>query len=288
MSANAVGEDRIGDYKVVRAIYLGATSVVFEVNDPSGRKLALKQLLESRSDDAAERREFEREAKLGLELKHPYLIRYHQYVRDKHQPYFVMDFFSGHHLRLPIAKPKDYPIAPGALHLLLTRSASALAYMHDRGWIHRDVKPENIMMNRSLEVRVIDYTLTRRPISGLAKLLGGKPKCQGTPSYMSPEQINRESPSVAADVYSFGITCYELACGRPPFRANSQGDLLRKQREESPLPPTTHNPSITPEFADLVLSMIKKRPADRLPDLHEFLARMRRTRVYRDDPPPSD
>ena len=288
MSANVAGDQRIGAYRVVRAIYLGATSVVYEVQDSSGRRFALKQLLESRAGDAAERREFEREAKLGLTLRHPNLIRFHEYVKDLDQPFFVMDFFQGYHLRLPIAKPKDYPLYPGQLHRVVTQAASALAYMNDQNWIHRDVKPENIMMNKSTEVRVIDYTLTLRPTGGLAKLFGAKPRCQGTPTYMSPEQIGRESPSISADVYSLGITCYELACGRPPFRANSQGDLLRKQREETPLPPTTHNPAITPEYSDLVLSMIRKKPADRLGNLHEFLSKMRKTRIFSDDPAPRD
>ncbi|MDX2037409.1 MAG: serine/threonine-protein kinase [Isosphaeraceae bacterium] len=288
MSTGVMNQDRIGAYRIVRGIYMGATSVVMEVIDESGRRFALKELLESRASDPEERREFEREAKLGLALRHPNLIRYHEYVRDKSQPYFVMDYFKGHHLRLTIAKPKEYPIAPGGLHTVIGRAASALAYMHGQGWVHRDVKPENIMINRSLETRVIDYTLTLRIPSGLGKLISGRPKCQGTPTYMSPEQILREPPAISADVYSLGITCYELACGRPPFRANSQSELLRKQREEAPLPPTTHNPAVTSEFSDLVLRMIRKKPADRIPDLNDFLARWRRIRIFRDDPTPAD
>jgi serine/threonine protein kinase len=135
-------------------------------------------------------------------------------------------------------------------------------------------------------VRVIDYALAMRPFSALRKLLGGKPKRQGTPSYMSPEQIRCESPSPSADIYSFGITCYELACGRQPFRANSTSDLLHKHLSERPAPITSFNKAITPEYAELMTQMLAKDPAKRIPSLDEFLVRFSRIRIYQDDPDP--
>jgi serine/threonine protein kinase len=182
-------------------------------------------------------------------------------------------------------RPKDYPVLKSSLHRILTQAASGLAYMHDKGWIHRDVKPENLMCNKTGEVRVIDYTLTRRPVSGFGKLLGMKTPRQGTKSYMSPEQILCESPAPTADVYSFGITCYELACGRQPFRANSENELLNKHIREAPLPPTAYNKEITKEFADLVMEMIRKKASDRPQTLHEFVSRFAKIRVFQSDPP---
>src|SRR5262249_54555316 len=108
----------------------------------------------------------------------------------------------------------------------------------------------------------------------------------GTRTYISPEQIRCEPPVPSTDIYSFGITCYELACGRPPFRANSSQELLEKHLGERPLPLTTHNKQVTPEYNDLVLQMIQKRPADRFTSLHEFLTRFRSVRVFQDDPDP--
>jgi serine/threonine protein kinase len=287
-TSTTVGEDRIGGFRFIRTLHAGVTTMVMEVvQDSTGKKFAIKQLLESRAADPAERRQFEYEARIGLGLNHPNLVRYHEYIRDPDAPYIVMDFFHGKHLKLAISKPQDYPWLREKLHGIISQAGSGVAYMHDQGWIHRDIKPENIMANKTGEVRVIDYTITRRPVSGLGALFKKKMKArQGTASYMSPEQIDLATPTVASDVYSFGCTCYELACGRPPFRANSTGELLGKHRREQPAPPSTHNKEVTPEFSELILQTLKKDPAARPSDLREFLARFAKVRIYVDDPPP--
>lgn len=285
--ANTIGDDKIGGYRFVRTLHAGQNSSVMEVlQEASGKRFVMKQLLPSKSGDAAERRAFEFEAKLGMELRHPNLIRVWEYVRDKEQPYFVMDYFPSMHLRLVVAKPEKYGLPKGRMHWVIQQAGSGLAYMHEKNWVHRDVKPENIIVSKSGEARLIDYALAMRPFSALKKLIGAKPPRQGTYSYMSPEQIRCEPPAPAADIYSFGITCYELACGRQPFRANSPGDLLGKHLREPASPPTVHNKRITPEFSDLVMSMLRKRPADRLGDMRDFLGRFSRLRIYDDDPDP--
>ena len=280
-------EEWIGNFRFLKTIHQGQNTTLMEVQDRSGRKFALKQLLPADKVEAAERKAFEFEAKLGMELRHPNLIKIFEFVKDKQQPYFVMEYFpSWYNLRLAIAKREAYPIAQGKLHWIIEQTATALAYMHDKGWIHRDVKPENIIVNRTGEARVIDYGLAKKPFTGFQKMLGAKAPRQGTLSYLSPEQIRCESPAISADVYSFGITCYELACGRQPFRANSPGDLLSKHMHDIPSPPTVHNKNITQEYSDLMIKMLKKKPAERIADLHEFRSRFSRIRVFKDDPDP--
>lgn len=287
--SNTVSEDMIGGYRVVRVIHPGATSMVMEVvQDSTQKRFALKQLLASRAEDSDERKTFENEARIGMEMRHPNLVRVFEYVKDPVQPYFVMEHFPGYHLKLPIARPSVYTLPKAQLHRIMAQAATALAYMHDKGWTHRDVKPENILANKSGQARVIDYALAMRPLSGLRKLFGGRIPRQGTPSYIAPEQIRCEPPTPLADIYSFGITCYELACGRPPFRANSLQELLNKHLQERPTAITMHNKLVTQEFSDLILKMIMKRPADRLASLHEFLTRFRSVRVFQDDPGPSN
>ena len=280
-------EDRIGAYRVVRVLHAGVTSIVLEVQDDSThRRYAVKQLAPSRCDDASERRKFAFEAKLGLELRHPNLIRVFEFVNDREQPYFVMEYFPASNLKLPLVRPNVYPMPRAQLHGIITQAARGLAFMHDRGWIHRDVKPENILASRSGEVRVIDYTITMKARSGLSRFFAGKVPRQGTGTYMAPEQIRCESPAPSADIYSFGVTCYELACGRPPFRADSPQELLSKHIKERPIPLASRNEEVTPEFSNAVMRMLQKSPEDRFASLHEFLAIFRTIRIYRNDPEP--
>jgi eukaryotic-like serine/threonine-protein kinase len=284
---NTTSDDRIGGYRYIRTIHPGATSVVMEVlQEGTQRRFALKQLLASHAEDRDDYKAFMHEAKLGMELRHTNLIRVLEFVKDSSQPYFVMELFTGYHLKLPIARPSVYPLPRTLLHRIVEQAATGLAYMHDKGWVHRDVKPENILFNKSGEVRVIDYALARRQAAGLLKMFEGKIPRQGTKTYMSPEQIRCESPAPTADIYSLGISCYELACGRPPFRANSSQELLEKHLSERPLPLTAHNQKVTPEFNELVLKMIQKRPADRFSSLHEFISRFRSVRIFQDDEDP--
>ncbi len=284
---NATSDDRIGGYRYVRTIHPGSTSVVMEVlQEGTQRRFALKQLLASRAEDRDDYKAFMHEAKLGMELRHPNLVRVYDIVKDPVQPYFVMELFTGYHLKMPIARPSIYVMPKKLLHRIIEQAASALAYMHDRGWVHRDVKPENILYNKSGEVRVIDYALARRIAAGFLKMFEGRIPRQGTKTYIAPEQIRCESPTPMVDIYSFGITCYEVACGRPPFRANSSQELLEKHLNERPLPTTAHSKLVTPEFNDLVMKMIQKRPADRYGSFHEFLTRFRPIRIFQDDPDP--
>jgi serine/threonine protein kinase len=284
---SSVSEERIGRYRVIRILSLGQASEIMEVEqDGSNKRFALKQLLQSRSEEASERKAFEYEAKLGMEMSHPRLIRVYEYVKEKHRPYFVMEYFPSQHLRLPIGKPKEYPLTGDRKHKILEQAAQAIAYLHDKGYVHRDIKPENIIFNKGGEARLIDYALALKIKTGLSKLFGGKIKCQGTHSYMSPEQIRCDPPAPPADIYSFGTTAYELACGRQPFRANSSMELLAKHMKEQPSPPTAYDKKVTPEFSDLVMKMIRKKAADRPQSLHEFLSQFSRIRIYKDDSDP--
>ncbi len=197
-----------------------------------------------------------------------------------------MDLFPSHHMKLPIARPNLYPMPVAQLHRIIDQASRALLYMHEKGWVHRDVKPENILVNRSGEVRVVDYALALKPYGGLKKLFRRKAPVQGTHSYMSPEQIRGLPPEPTADIYSFGITCYELACGRPPFRANSMSELLNKHLSEKPLPLTAHNKEITGEFNEIILKMIAKNPTDRPASFREFLGKFGRIKIYKTDADP--
>lgn len=287
MDLGAIPEEKIGNYKYVRTLLQGQNSTVIEaVQDGTGKRFAIKELLPSKAEDKEERKAFEAEAKLGMTLHHPNLIRVLEYVKDRKRPYFVMEYFPSTHLRLMLSKKDLHETIKPRLHKIISLSATGLAYIHEKGYVHRDIKPENIIINKTNEVRVIDYALALKIPTGLSKMFAKKPLRQGTHSYMSPEQIRCLPPAITADIYSFGITCYELACGRQPFRANSANELLNKHISDQPSPPTSYNKEITPEFSDLVMRMIKKKPTERPENLREFLAKFARVRVFTTDPMP--
>ena len=258
---NTTSDDRIGGYRYIRTIHPGHTSVVMEVlQEGTQRRFALKQLLASRAEDRDDYRAFVHEARLGMELRHPNLIRVYEFVKDRVQPYFVMELFSGHHMKLSIARPSLYPLPKTQLHRIVEQAAPALSYMHEQGLgaPRREAGEHPVQqVGRGPGDRLRPGQADGERL--LQDLQRQGPAARGRETYISPEQIRCEPPSPSSDIYSFGITCYELACGRPPFRANSSQELLQKHMSEKAIPLTNYNKRVTPEFNDLIMKMIQKK-----------------------------
>jgi serine/threonine-protein kinase len=154
--------------------------------------------------------------------------------------------------------------------------------MNASGFVHADIKPDNILVNAIGQTKIIDFAITKRIQKGaFAKLFHRRKKPQGTPSYMAPEQIQDNLLDGRADVYSFWATLYELTTGRKPFTAATQNDLLRKHLVEKPPTPQAFNPDITDGFAALVQKMLAKKKEDRFENFHEVLIELRKVPVYK-------
>ena len=206
-------------------------------------------------------------------------------MHKEEPPYFVMEFFPAGNLKLRIMH-KKWDFIKEKAHEIFKQAATALAYMNASGWVHRDVKPDNIIVNNAGEVRA---SSTSPWPSGSVKhgfFRRRKGRTAGTRSYMSPEQVRGESLDGRADIYSFGATMYEVVTGRPPFRATSPVELLNKQITEKPLSPRMINPEVTEEFADLILRMLAKKKEDRPKDFHEVLMALRGMKVFAGEPAP--
>jgi serine/threonine protein kinase len=143
-----------------------------------------------------------------------------------------------------------------------------------------------MLVNAAGQLKMIDFAISRRIKSGLAKLFYRQRKAQGTPSYMAPEQIRKQALDGRADIYGLGATFYELMTSRPPLRGNTIPDLLNKQLVEKPLTPQAHNKDITDDFAALVLRMLAKKKEERPPTCHDVLIAMRKMKVFKSDPDP--
>jgi serine/threonine protein kinase len=267
------------EYRFQTHLATGQSSQVWEIVEvSSGRSLAMKILLPSLVSNAQARDHLFYEAEIGRQLAHPNIIRILKIDRNRYNPNFVMEFFSSGSLKLKIMhKQSDFIRQYG--QSILKQWATALAFMNAKGWVHRDVKPDNVLINASAEVKVIDFALAQRVGKGKGFFRRGK--CQGTRSYMSPEQILCKPLDGRADVYSFGASAFELVTGRPPFRAADSNGLLRKHLTERPVSPEVLNPQVTREFSDLVLKMLAKKKEDRPHDFHIVLMRLKNMKVFK-------
>ena len=282
----------LSGYRLTNLMMSGQTSQVWEaIQEITGRRYALKMLLPERVREPEHRKYIETEAKVGKLLHHPKIIKVFEYFREKENPHFIMEFFPGANLKQRIMhvwsaaggagrnverdRKKSAFILTNASHII-EQAAEALAYMHDRGWLHKDIKPDNILVNGVGEVRLIDFALAEP----LRKWFGGRGPVKGTRSYMSPEQIRNQRLDARADSYSFGCTLFEMFTGRPPFRADSPKALLEKHLYEKPRTPRSINPALTEEMDDLIMRMLSKNPKDRLDNMHEFLAKFRGIKIF--------
>ncbi len=276
-----MADDIVGGYRLLKHMVTGQTSQVWEVVEgASGRHFAMKLLLPEKANDATMRRFLLHEADVGRELAHPNIIRIVAVDRNPENPYFVMEYFPAGNLKLRIMR-KEMDFIHERAQDILKQAATGLAFMNAKGWIHRDVKPDNMLVNSAGELKLIDFALAQRIPTGWAKFFWRKARAQGTRSYMSPEQIRGLALDARADVYSFGASAYELITGRTPFRAGSNQELLQKHISEKPVSPRVHNPDVTEEFADLILRMLAKKKEERPHDFHEVLMKMRTMKVFK-------
>ncbi|HJT75564.1 MAG TPA: serine/threonine-protein kinase [Gemmataceae bacterium] len=278
-----MSDEIIGGYRLMKHMVTGQTSQVWEVVETaSHRHFAMKMLLPEKAHDPEHRRLLFHEAEVGKSLAHPNVIKIVAFSKDAHNPYIVMEFFPAGNLKLRLLR-KDAQFLREKMHDIVKQAATALAFMNAKGWVHRDVKPDNFLVNAAGELRLIDFALAKRieKDSFFGRLFRKRGKTAGTRSYMSPEQIRGEPLDGRADVYSFGATCYELVTGRPPFRGASSQELLTKHITEKPVAPQSINRDVTDEFGALVLRMLAKKKQERPRGFHDVLMDLRNIRVFK-------
>jgi serine/threonine protein kinase len=273
----------INGYRLVNLLMTGQHSQVWEVEELyTGRHYALKILLPEAAAQRIHRRMMANEARVGMQLDHPNIIKTFKYFADDEAPHLIMELFPASNLRLRILR--QHPVIYECTRQILEQAALALDYMHQKGFVHRDVKPDNILVSAAGDVRLIDFALAARIGRSWGSWFRRGQKVQGTRSYMSPEQIRGKGFDPRADIYSFGCTVYELITGRPPFRADSPASLLAKHLHEKPRPMRTYNENVSEALDQLVLRMLAKDPEDRPQSMHEVVAELRRIPVWKTPP----
>jgi serine/threonine protein kinase len=171
------------------------------------------------------------------------------------------------------------------LDKITVQCAEGLYYLHSQGWVHCDVKPDNFLVSRNGEVKLIDFTIAQKMKTGLAKFFSGKSKnISGTRSYMSPEQIRGKSLDQRSDIYSFGCVLYEMVTGKPPYTGSSPNELLNKHLTASIPSPLVVNDNVTNEYAAIIRSAMAKKPEERPDSMWDLMKILRTTKIFKRPP----
>ena len=251
---------RLGDYQLLRRLGRGAMAEVYLAQQSSlGRQVAMKVLRADLARDATYVLRFHNEAKAAAALTHANIVQIHEVGCIDEVHFIAQEYVAGRNLGELVRRsgPLDAPLALK----IMRQGAAALHKAAEQGIVHRDIKPENIMLTREGEVKVADFGLAR--IQGEGQDLTQVGITMGTPLYMSPEQIEGKSLDSRADIYSFGVTCYHILVGAPPFAGetalavavqhlNSSADRLEQIR-----------PDLPEGLCRIVHKMMGKKPEDR-------------------------
>ncbi len=266
------GERYIGKYRVKSELGCGGMGAVYLAEQPGlGREVAIKELIQSAAADPVALKRFLQEAQVMARTSHPNLVQVHDLELMGTTNYIVLEFVRGRSLRDrlnhgPIPLPQVFAIMHGCLH--------ALDYAHRHAIVHRDMKPENVLLSDEGMVKVADFGIARLTddtgVGGTATKTG---TTVGTPQYMSPEQVASSKVDGRSDLYSAGIMFYELVVGQPPFTATEADGpftLMAKHVQAPPKPPSVHRPGLDMALEEVILKSIAKRPEDRFQTGQEF------------------
>ncbi|MDO4582744.1 MAG: serine/threonine-protein kinase [Planctomycetia bacterium] len=278
----------LGSYRLLNPVNTGQDAQLWQARDDRGdRFVAVKTLSEKQMKNRAAAALLKWEYTVGEKLDHPQVIRMLDYGVDGNQPYLVMEWYPHGNMKALIRKgTEQYAYRVPKLAVAATE---ALAYFNAQGWVHRDVKPDNFMIDDENDsLKLIDFAIAVRSQGFWTRLLGKSNKVQGTRSYMSPEQIRGQAVDQRADLYSLGCTLFELIAGRPPFTGGSSNELLHKHLNAMPPSIDAINNHVTPDFARLLRQTMAKKPADRPKTTADFLTSLKMIRIYKRNPvPPS-
>ena len=261
------------DFRIERELGGGGMSRVFLAEDVKlARKVVVKVLPPEMAASVNQDR-FRREIQLAARLQHPHVVPLLSANASGDLLWYVMPFIEGESLRAKLAREGELPVAEAVR--LLREVTDALAYAHEQGVVHRDIKPDNVMVSRG-HALVTDFGVAKAVSeSGNASGLTSLGVALGTPAYMAPEQASAD-PHVdhRADLYALGAVGYEMLAGRPPFTGGSAQALLMAHVTQAPDPVSVHRPSVPPALASVIMRCLEKRAADRWQSAAEIIPQL--------------
>jgi len=264
-----------GRYRVERELGRGGMAKVFEGTDTVlGRRVAIKLLAPQFAEDEGFVQRFRREAQAAARLSNPNVVSVFDTGTDGGVHFIVMEYVEGRTLQDYLAGGGR--IMPDRAIEIAEAVASALSAAHAQGVIHRDIKPGNIMLTPTGQVKVADFGIAR--MTTTAETVAQTAAVLGTASYLSPEQAQGEPVDGRSDIYSLGCVLYEMVTGRPPFLGDSPVAVASKHVLEQPKPPSKMNNDVTPDLDAVILRAMAKNPANRYQSAEELRADLDRVR----------
>lgn len=257
--------DHFGKYVINGFAGRGATSFVYQARPREGfERVAVKVLHPHLIQDPNKRRQFYQEARIMMRMRHPNVVRFYEILEQDGHLAYVMEYIDGLTLE-DWMKVHARQANQMELACLFSDILRGLSHAHRHGVVHRDVKPANVLItedNGRLVAKIIDFGLARfadEPLSAEERQ-----KIAGTAAYISPEEVvDPDSVCEASDLYSLGVILYEAACGKRPFEAETPRELLDAHARMTPKNPRELNPTLSPQFEEVILRTLSKRPETR-------------------------
>ncbi|MDO4805930.1 MAG: Stk1 family PASTA domain-containing Ser/Thr kinase [Coriobacteriales bacterium] len=254
-----------GRYTIQDKIGTGGMAVVYRgLDEVLGRTVAVKIMLPQYATDESFAARFKQEAQAAAALQSPYIVSVYDWGKDGDTYYIVMEYLRGTDLKSGIRKHGALDCRKVAQIGSQISQALTIAHRHDI--IHRDIKPQNIMVQPDGNIKVMDFGIARAKNSHLT----ADNSVLGTAHYVSPEQTQGRQLGPTTDIYSLGIVMYEAATGRVPFNGDDAISVAYKQVNEPPMPPSQINPLVDPALESIILKCMQKNPADRFQTANEL------------------
>ena len=258
MTGNMIGRIFNNRYKITERIGIGGMAEVYRAQDTVlGRMVAVKVMLPQYAADPSFTQRFRQEAASAANLQSPYIVNVYDWGQDSGTYYIVMEYVRGSDLKTAIKERGA--INQRKVAEIGSQVCQALSVAHNLDIIHRDIKPQNIMIQPDGNVKVMDFGIARAKNSVKTQTSS----VLGTAHYVSPEQAQGKELTYASDIYSLGIVLYEAATGKLPFDGPDAVSVAMKQVQEQPVPPSQVNPAIDAALEDIIMKALDKTPDNR-------------------------
>jgi eukaryotic-like serine/threonine-protein kinase len=250
-------------YTVLERLNSGGQAEIHLAANPTGQKFVLRLLHPSLRFNWKSRRRFRSGCEIGQKLNHPNIARCLEYGKFKGRWYAIIEYIHGPNLKECILRHEEILVLQ-RLHLLLGM-ASGLAHIHESGYMHLDFKPENVLVTKDAEPKIIDFDLTM-PRPDVPKRVR---KLSGTPAYLAPEQFLRQPVDERADIFAFGLTAYEMMTSRKPIVGDTLAQVIRKYADFDSYfkPPRTIVPDIPISIERVILKCLERDVSRRYPTM---------------------